>query len=130
LEDVKKRLTTMSEQAIILFAHGSRDPLWHRPIEAVANKVRELSPQQLVSCAFLEISTPNLAQASEALIAQGTQHIKIVPLFFGVGRHAREDLPAQLEVLKQRFPQVRFTCQAAVGEREVVIELLAQVALL
>jgi sirohydrochlorin cobaltochelatase len=120
----------MSQQAIILFAHGSRDDLWHRPIEAVASKVRALSPQQLVSCAFLEISTPDLAQACQTLIEQGANSIKIVPLFFGVGRHAREDLPAQLEVLKQRFPQVVFACQPAVGEREVVIDLLAQVALL
>ena len=28
--------------AIVLFAHGSRDPLWSKPIEAVAARVREL----------------------------------------------------------------------------------------
>ena len=40
--------------AIILFAHGSRDVLWRRPIEAVANEMKQLSPDTQVACAYLE----------------------------------------------------------------------------
>ena len=29
---------------VILFAHGSRDPAWHAPIEAVAARMRALAP--------------------------------------------------------------------------------------
>jgi sirohydrochlorin cobaltochelatase len=119
----------MSTHGIILFAHGSRDALWHRPIEAVAQKIRELSAHAHVRCAFLEISTPTLAQASEDLIHQGVTHIDIVPLFFGVGKHAREDLPQQIQELQLSYPTIQFTCQSAVGENHHVIELLARVAL-
>lgn len=120
----------MAQSGIILFAHGSRDALWHRPIQAVADRVRELSPSTAVRCAFLEISTPDLAQAANELIELGITHIRIVPLFFGVGRHAREDLPAQLAVLESAHPHITFKCQPAVGEREQVVHLLAQVALM
>ena len=30
--------------AIVLFAHGSRDPLWHKPMEAVAARIRSPMP--------------------------------------------------------------------------------------
>ena len=41
--------------AIILFAHGSRDPLWRLPIESVATEIRRRHPAALVSCAYLEL---------------------------------------------------------------------------
>ena len=31
---------TPQTHAIVLFAHGSRDPLWHRPMEAVATLIQ------------------------------------------------------------------------------------------
>ena len=42
--------------AIILFAHGSRDPLWHKPIQAVAQRITERDAQELVRCAYLELT--------------------------------------------------------------------------
>ena len=45
----------MQRQGIIVFAHGSRDPLWHRPVEAVAERIRAQQPQALVACAYLAI---------------------------------------------------------------------------
>ena len=33
---------------IVLFAHGSRDPLWHKPIEAVSARIAALAPTHLL----------------------------------------------------------------------------------
>lgn len=115
--------------AIILFAHGSRDPLWHKPIEAVAQCMRHMSPQTPVVGAYLELSTPDLPSAAQALLASGIQKVTIVPMFLGVGRHAREDLPVLVEALRQQHPQVVFTLRPAVGEDKRLVELLAQIAL-
>ena len=46
--------------AIVLFAHGSRDPLWRAPIEAVAERIRTLAPGAAVACAYLEYTEPTL----------------------------------------------------------------------
>lgn len=46
---------------VIVFAHGSRDPLWHLPVEAVANAVRQRDAGVPVACAYLELSTPDLS---------------------------------------------------------------------
>lgn len=114
---------------IVLFAHGSRDPLWHKPMEAVAARIRQQSPGTQVVCAYLELSTPDLASATQTLLTQGVQAITIVPMFLGVGRHAREDLPLLVEALRQQHPRVVFSLKPAVGEDERLVELLAQIAL-
>jgi sirohydrochlorin cobaltochelatase len=113
----------------VLFAHGSRDPLWHGPIQAIAVRIRELDPSIPVVCAYLELTTPDLPAAAASLIAQGVQAISVVPLFLGVGRHAREDLPALMAALRQQHPTVCFTLQPAVGEDARLIDLLARMAL-
>jgi sirohydrochlorin cobaltochelatase len=62
------------------------------------------------------------------LLDQGVRNISVVPMFLGVGRHAREDLPSLVTALRQQHPNVVFTLRSAVGEDPRLIELLAQIA--
>jgi sirohydrochlorin cobaltochelatase len=114
---------------IILFGHGSRDPLWHKPIEAVALRIATLSPQTLVACAYLELSTPDLATATQTLLNRGVHAITILPMFLGVGKHAREDLPLLVGNLQIAHPNVLFTLKPALGEDTRLIQLVAEIAL-
>ena len=118
-----------SPRGIVLFAHGSRDPLWHKPMEAVAARIVQMQPGAVVHCAYLELSTPDLPTVVKILVDQGIGAITIVPMFLGVGRHAREDLPELVRGLKTTYPAVTFTRQAAVGEDPRLISLLASIAL-
>jgi sirohydrochlorin cobaltochelatase len=119
----------MTKTAIILFGHGSRDALWHLPIQAVAERIRITSPSTTVTCAYLELTEPSLSDAAAALITSGVSDITILPMFLGVGRHAREDLPALITALKQNHPNTIFQVQPAVGENPAVLDLLAEIAL-
>lgn len=116
-------------QGIIVFAHGSRDPLWKAPIEAVATKVRELSSQALATCAYLELTEPDIFQATTFLIAKGVNRIRVLPAFLGMGKHAREDLPVLIEQLKNKHAAIAFELLPAVGESAALTTLLAQLAL-
>jgi sirohydrochlorin cobaltochelatase len=116
-------------QGIVLFAHGSRDPLWHQPIEAVARQIGVLDPSAKVSCAYLELSSPTLEVAVQNLLMQGVSAIRIVPLFLGVGKHAREDLPLLVYAIKQQHPEIEVTLQAAVGQNTKLVRLMAEIAL-
>jgi sirohydrochlorin cobaltochelatase len=118
-----------AKTAIILFGHGSRDALWHLPIQAVAERVRATSPNTTVTCAYLELTEPSLPDAAASLITAGVSDITILPMFLGVGRHAREDLPALIAELKQNHPNTAFLVQPAVGENADVLDLLAKIAL-
>ena len=118
-----------STRAIVLFAHGSRDPLWRRPVEAVANRVKELDANVQVCCAYLELMEPDLLSAVRDLVAAGVDRIGVVPMFLGVGRHAREDLPALMETLARNYPKVEFQTRPSIGEDARVVDLLAEIAL-
>ena len=120
--------TTTSRKGIILFAHGSRDPLWHKPIAAVAHQILANDPHAAVECAYLELSTPDMATATQRLVSSGVQVISIMPMFLGVGKHAREDLPVLVESMRNQHPQIQFHLQPAVGEDQRLIQLLASIA--
>ena len=116
-------------RAIILFGHGSRDPLWRLPMETVAARLRHLRPGIPVRCAFLELDAPPLPVAAAELVAQGATEVSILPMFLGTGRHAREDLPALVRQLEAAHPGVAFVLQKPIGEDGRVVDLIAQIAL-
>jgi sirohydrochlorin cobaltochelatase len=118
-----------ARHGIILFAHGSRDPLWRKPMEAVADRARQLDPQAQVQCAYLELMEPDLIACAAGMAEAGVHSITVLPMFLGVGRHAREDLPRLIETLRQNHPSTVFSLRPSIGEDERVIQMMAEIAL-
>ncbi|MBA4194390.1 MAG: cobalamin biosynthesis protein CbiX [Comamonadaceae bacterium] len=114
---------------VIVFAHGSRDPLWRRPVESVAQQIAQRDPAAAVRCAYLELCEPDLPSAAAELVAQGATDVRVLPLFFGMGKHAREDLPVLMEQLRMAHPGVEFRQLPTAGEDPRLTALLAQLAL-
>jgi sirohydrochlorin cobaltochelatase len=121
-----------SHHGIVLFAHGSRDPLWRAPIEAVRQHLEaQHSPseqQTSVRCAYLELCAPSLPDAVQELATQGASRITVVPMFLGTGKHAREDLPVLVQNLRNAHPGVLFHVQPAIGEDPRMTALMAEIA--
>src|SRR5574344_420644 len=72
-------------EALILFAHGARDPEWAQPLRQVEARVRSMASDVHVDLAFLEFLAPSLVDSLNAAIAQGAGRIRIVPLFIAQG---------------------------------------------
>ena len=117
-------------RALVLFAHGARDPRWAEPFEAVATCVRAAAPTLAVSLAYLELMAPSLDDAVAKQVASGATAIDVVPLFLGTGGHLRDDLPPLVERLCAAHPGVRIRLHAAIGEHAAVGEAMARAALL
>jgi sirohydrochlorin cobaltochelatase len=115
-------------KAIVLFAHGSRDPLWRAPMEAVATRIAAQNPDRKVSCAYLELCEPSLPDAVQLLVADGATAVTVVPMFLGTGKHAREDLPLLVQELRTAHPAVQFHVQTAIGEDPRMTALMAEIA--
>lgn len=120
--------STPHHDGVVLFAHGSRDPLWSKPMEAVAARIAADRPTLAVACAYLELSEPDLPATVSAMVASGIDRVGIVPMFLGTGRHAREDLPVLVDQLRRDYPQVQFHVQQAIGEDERMTSLMAEIA--
>lgn len=91
--------------------------------------MRERDATALVRCAYLEIMQPDLPGAVASLIATGATHIDVLPMFLGLGRHAREDLPALVDGLRKTHPTLELTLRPAIGEDPRLVELIAQIGL-
>ncbi len=117
------------QQGIVLFAHGSRDPLWRLPIEAVAQQIKNMSPSTEVMCAFLELTSPDLPTCVQKMSEQGLAQISVVPMFLGIGKHAREDLPELMQELKTSYPHIQFDLRRAIGEEPELTLAMAKIAL-
>jgi sirohydrochlorin cobaltochelatase len=111
--------------AILLFAHGARDPQWARPFEQIRAQVAKASPQTFVELAFLERMTPDLPAAVEQLAQQAVEHVTVIPLFLGVGGHVKEDLTVLMRDVERRYPAIRFRVTAPIGEDDELIGAIA-----
>jgi sirohydrochlorin cobaltochelatase len=114
---------------LVLFAHGARDPRWADPFHAIVAAVRERQPDLAVRLAFLEIMSPDLGRAIDALVDEGCVRIDVVPLFLGTGGHLRRDLPPLVEQAAARHAGVVVTLHGAAGEAQAVITALADHAI-
>ncbi len=114
-----------TRSGVILFAHGSRDARWAEPFERLRDKLRAQRPQADVRLAFLELMTPNLADAVAAMTLQGTTDITLVPVFLGQGGHVRRDLPALADACRAAHPGLTLRVSAAIGEDDRVLDALA-----
>ncbi|MFJ2444115.1 sirohydrochlorin chelatase [Streptomyces sp. NPDC087658] len=77
--------------ALVVVAHGSRDPRALRTITRLLDRVRELRPGVDVRLGHIEISEPLLSATLDGL---GPGRSVLVPLLLGRGVHIKRDLPA------------------------------------
>ncbi|MFC5523038.1 sirohydrochlorin chelatase [Polaromonas jejuensis] len=122
-------LSELTAPAIILLAHGSRDPQWRAPIEAVAARICAREPGRAVCCAYLELCSPSLPEAATDLIANGARQIRVFPLFLGLGKHAREDLPRLIDAIRAAHPGATIELLPTAGEYDQLTALMADIAL-
>lgn len=113
------------KKALILFAHGARDPEWANPMRRVQAAIRQRVSDMSVELAFLEFLTPTLPESVAQLVVQGADKIVVMPMFIARGGHLKNDLPGIIEVLRSTYPAVEFSLGGAIGEDESVVQAMA-----
>jgi sirohydrochlorin cobaltochelatase len=114
---------------LILFAHGARDPQWAEPFERLRDKVEAACPGAPVALAYLDLMTPDLPGAADALVAAGCRALRVVPVFLGRGGHVRKDLRDLVAVVAARHPAVHVEVLPAIGENDLVLQTMADVCI-
>lgn len=115
--------------ALILFAHGARDPEWANPMRRVQAAIRQRVAAQPVELAFLEFMAPTLPECAAALIAGGAKKIVVLPMFIARGGHLKRETPEMIDTLRATYPGVEFLLGNAIGEHETVVLAMAEAAL-
>ena len=113
------------KSALVLFAHGARDPRWAQPFQKLQAIAAQRLPETQVELAFLELMEPRLPAVVTRLVEQGCAQVSVVPVFLGQGGHVLRDLPPMIDELRAAHPQLQLTVADAVGESPAVLEAIA-----
>lgn len=115
--------------AIVLFAHGARDARWARPLEHLKRELQRRQPQLRVDVAFLELQTPDLAEAMTRIASDGFAQIHVAPVFWSMGGHSARDLPALIGAFGAQHPGIRVEVLPVLAELPGMNDFLARTML-
>ncbi|MFI7410266.1 sirohydrochlorin chelatase [Streptomyces sp. NPDC049627] len=102
--------------ALVVVAHGSRDPRALSTVRALLGKVRELRPTLPVHLGHIELNEPLLP---DTLASLGAREAILVPLLLSRGYHIKRDIP---EMAAES--EVRARVAGALGPHPLLVDAL------
>jgi sirohydrochlorin ferrochelatase len=111
------------QTALLLIAHGSREPEANADLEHVAAGLRRRG-HALVEPSYLELAEPNVAGGAGRCVELGADEVVLVPYFLSAGVHVRRDLVAACERLAERFPNVAFRLAEPLGRHPALLDVI------
>lgn len=114
----------MSQNGIILLAHGSSDPKWCQTFEQLAQPTLQSIPGSCI--AYMELAEPSIETVVLEGKKEGLDRFRIVPLFLAAGRHLRKDVPGMIEALEAKH-SVKIDLDPPIGENPVLGEAIRDV---
>lgn len=114
--------------AVVVLGHGSRVAAANGPLAEVAALASGKLGGVPTVAAFLQLARPTLAEAVEDLYSRGARDIRVVPFFLYPGAHVVDDIPAELENLRARYPDAAFTLTGHLGVHPLMADIVASLA--
>ncbi len=100
--------------ALLIAAHGTRDPQGVSACHALADRIRGMLPDVRVAVSFVELVEPAIEDALATLLtdagatgatgAIGEPHVVVVPLMLGTGGHVQQDIPEAIAAAQAEVP--------------------------
>ncbi|MFE9770711.1 sirohydrochlorin chelatase [Streptomyces sp. NPDC005931] len=88
-----RRRRPSASPALVVVAHGSRDPRALSTVRGLLDRVRALRPGLQVHLGHIELNAPLLPDTLAELDARGTDAAVLVPLLLSRGYHVKRDIP-------------------------------------
>ncbi|MFG2131887.1 sirohydrochlorin chelatase [Streptomyces sp. NPDC048751] len=105
--------------ALVVVAHGSRDPRALSTVRTLLDRVRALRPGLPVHLGHIELNEPLLTDTLADLDAHGTTDAVLVPLLLARGYHVKRDIPEMAAAAR-----VRTRVAAPLGPHPLLVDTL------
>ncbi|MEV0964015.1 MULTISPECIES: sirohydrochlorin chelatase [unclassified Streptomyces] len=112
--------------ALLVVAHGSRDPRHAATVHALVRQVRSQRPEVRVSTAFLDFNAPTVPQVLERMANDGVAEVIALPLLLTRAFHAKSDIPSVLNEARARYPRLRITQAGVLGPSPLLLDAVEQ----
>ncbi|MBT2662135.1 sirohydrochlorin chelatase [Bacillus sp. ISL-45] len=111
-------------EATVYISHGSRSEQGNKVFVSFIEKVISTGKSTNTAYGFLENARPTIFEAVEACILKGASSIIVVPVLLLPGIHANVDIPAELDRVKQKYPEIKIFYGEPLGVNETILEIV------
>ena len=116
----------MARIGIILVDHGSRRAEANAALDDMGARLAARRGDLLVGTAHMEVAPPQLAEVAERLIGRGAVVLIVHPFMLAPGRHAAQDIPAQVDTLRKLHPEVEFRVTEPLGPHDGLLDIVLE----
>lgn len=119
---------------LLLVAHGSRREASNEEVRNLTSQLQShiyaqaQPPFEKVGCAFLELALPSIPEGLESYISEGAKQITVLPYFLSAGRHVSEDIPAEVQKVRNKYPHIEIKMVDYLGSSTEICDLLLSLA--
>jgi len=107
--------------ALLLIAHGSRQPEANADLHHVAAALRQRG-YEIVEAAYLELAEPDIVTGAMRCVEKGAKRVILVPYFLSAGVHVNRDLTSVRTLIAERCPNVEFRLAEPLGRHPALLE--------
>ncbi|MFC4338077.1 sirohydrochlorin chelatase [Salininema proteolyticum] len=107
---------------VMIVGHGTVDEEGQAECHKLVEAVRAARPDVRVETGFLELCPPPITDTVAQAVADGVDHITVVPLMLLGAGHSKGDIPAALELQQRQHPGLKFTYASPLGVRPELVE--------
>lgn len=113
---------------IILLGHGSRRGIdTDEGLKDAAGRLQQrVGPGVRVRMAAFEFTRPSIPEAIEALVAEGSRQMVLVPFFLFDGKHVTVEIPEELDKIRANYPYIDLTFAKTLGADSRLVQIVAE----
>ena len=116
---------------LLLVAHGSKREESNLEVKALSKKMIKFNNNHFdeIMPAFLEFASPSILDAIKKCSELGATQVTVLPYFLSAGVHINRDIPGEVKIASENFPDLQITISNYFGARNEIAELLMKTAL-
>jgi len=113
-----------TNNALLLVVHGSPVEESNDAVRHVLDQVRRAGAYDHVAISFLACNEPTISAAISDLASRGVRRIVAVPYFLHPGRHTALDIPRELTICADTYPNIQFLLGPIIGDCDCLTDVL------
>ncbi len=110
-------------RAVLLVSHGSHSPKTKEEVVELVDSLRRKTGINIFELAFLEIEMPNIPSGLDRCVEGGASEVIVLLNFLNSGRHVNKDIPAIVEEVRKKYPQIKFFISQPIGQHKDIADL-------
>lgn len=123
---MKENEALPGDLAVCLVGHGTRDKFGINEFLTLSAKFKELEPDRIIECGFLEFAKPTFDEAIEKCVQDGINNILVLPGLLMSANHAKKDIPEKINEMSQKYPSLNFKYSRPLGLHPKILKVCAK----